>query len=130
MADPGIDYSAYPALDLTFEERTGVAVLVEDALRAGTIPAGAMWWAPQASLDLREMVNASLDTGAQRQLTQQLTGMFAEDERAAVTASVQFSGGQLTASYEITPVEGETFTAEVQIAADGLITLNVTGVPS
>lgn len=127
MADPGIDYDED---DLTFAERTGVQVLVKDVLRSVTTPAGALWWAPTATLDLRDYLNASLSPQDVADLARRCAALHADDPRMAVACGLTFAQRTLTAAFTITPVDGETFTVTITIGADGLATLDIQGAPS
>jgi len=130
MSSLGIDYSVVAGLDLTFTEITGPQMLLEDVVKAVTIPAGSLWWAPQATIDLRAYLNSTLSEEERRRLARAIESLFTDDPRMAVACEVSYAGRRMSVGFTITPVEGEEFTATLQVNEDGTITQEVQGVPS
>jgi len=86
--DYGLDYSVLagvggaPALDTTFQEITDPGqVLVEDLYKMLTTPTGSLWWAPTATLDVREWLLKVSTPGNRAQLQRAIVQVCAGDER-------------------------------------------------
>lgn len=81
----GMDY----APDTTFREIGGLEELIEDVRRGLTTPAGALWWAPGASVDLGSMLNATMGTDEERRLEAACEAVFQGDPTKTVRVAVR-----------------------------------------
>ena len=92
-------------------------MLLQDVYKQVTTPAGSCFWAPTRTLDLRDLLLASLSASELASLGKRLEQLFDEDPRMAVVATVTQDGVlsalTLRVELEITPVQGQTFRAVI-----------------
>lgn len=119
MADRyGKDQESYP-FDGTGRAIEGVDVLVRDAYKRLRTRAAALWWAPAATRDVRELLQAPLGVQSLDQEQEALTRLFDDDPRAEYAVRLVWSAGELTCELTIEPTDGDPLTAV--ILADGTL---------
>lgn len=118
MADPiyGYDYSvlggvAGDDLDGTFAEISEEEVLLQDVWKQVSTPAGSCFWAPTKTLDLRDYLRDSISLSDAAALEKLIEGLFEDDPRMGVAATVTFAVRVLTVDITITPSKGAAFRA-------------------
>lgn len=127
MADTslGVDYSIRSGpgddLDGTFEEIYGVQVLLEDAYKTVTTPAGSLEWDVSGTLDVSEDLGDSSDASDRAALKSRCSALLSEDARVEdVTVEVTYDAAQKAETLSITEtaVTGQTLTLSVVLGTN------------
>jgi hypothetical protein len=130
--DTSVLVGGVPCLDLTGNPIADMyRVLVEDAYKTVTCPAGSLFWAPEATVNLLDYINASLSPSEQEQLTRKVQHLFDDDVRMSVGVSLTWPVRGwpvrgMVAKFEITPADGSApFTATFAWDSAAVLTLTV-----
>lgn len=129
--DYGTDYSVLagatggPALDTTFQQITDPGeVLRQDLYKRLTTPAGALWWAPTATLDVREWLLKVSTVANRSQLERAIVQVCATDERLdpdQTAVAVTFADATLRISVTVYgALDGQPVSLVLDVASGGV----------